>query len=174
MSHNSSLMYEEIKLAQNFGISDKRLDDALFFVPKHTVTSGGSLRDLHPEEGVAEHQQVGIRKLSDFSFRETIDLLKIDIEGAELSALIGGIELISDSKPTIVAELLRKWMKQFGSHPQDIVNLLKPLGYSMYAIGDEILLPMNEINDSTIQTNFVFVHFERKEHVQIIDRIIKR
>lgn len=160
-------------ITHNFGISDERLDDALFFVPKHTGTSGGSLRDLHPEEGAAEHQLVGIRRLSDFSFSENIDLLKIDVEGAELAALQGGIELISDYKPTIVAELLRKWMKPFNSHPRDVVNLLMPLGYTMYAIGDDILVPMDDINESTIQTNFVFVHFDKKEHVQIIDRLTK-
>ncbi len=47
--------------------------------------------------------------------RSQVDFIKVDIEGAEFEFLKGALSTISDSKPVIISELLRKWMLPFGS-----------------------------------------------------------
>ena len=73
----------------NIGVSDVSVNDALFFVPKYTGTGGGSLQDLHPEEGVAEQKSVNLRRLDEIELGTSVDLIKIDVEGAEFAALTG-------------------------------------------------------------------------------------
>jgi FkbM family methyltransferase len=135
-----------------------------FFVPAFTGTGGGSLMDLHPEEEKLEEIKVQLETLDSLSL-SGVGLIKIDVEGNEYSTVKGGLSLIESQKPTIVIELLRKWMKPFGKHPQDVVRLLAPLGYSCLAVGEEGLREVSEISDSTSETNFLFVHDSSKNQI---------
>lgn len=58
----------------------------------------------------------------------------------------------------VIIELLRKWMKAFGTSPQMVVDKLLPLGYELYAISDSKIIKINRIDDSTVETNFIFSH----------------
>jgi hypothetical protein len=92
----------------------------------------------------------------------------MDVEGFELSVLKGSLESIERFKPTIFIELLRKWMKPFGDHPQDVIDLLSPIGYLCFAIGDNILTKITKIDDDTIENNFIFVHRNRIDHLNLL------
>lgn len=62
-----------------------------------------------------------------------IDLIKMDIEGAELLALQGGENLLSQKKaPVIVLEISQKNASGFGYTVQHIWDFLEQLGYSIY------------------------------------------
>ena len=87
-----------------------------------------------------------------------IDLIKIDIEGNELAALQGAIKTIEKDKPTIIVELLRKWMKPFGHQPQEVVEILNKLGYECWALSDFEMRKIESIDEKTVETNFLFVH----------------
>ena len=139
-----------------FGLGQHHGDLELF-VPPRSGSGAGSLRDLHPEEGESKRFIVAVRQLSEiFPLLDCVDILKIDIEGSELSAIKGGLELIQRNKPIIVVELLRKWMKPFDSHPQDVLNLLIPFGYQCFSIADNGLKRIDEVDESTLETNFLF------------------
>jgi len=144
-------------VVQPYGLGDKhgQLD---FFVPRLTGSSGGSLRNLHPDEGSSDIIQVEIRCLDDFSLRPTA--LKIDVEGNEMKVLLGGRETIMKHKPIIVVELLRKWMAPFGDHPQDAAKFLLEMGYKMFSIRETSIQELSEIDVSTEETNFLFVPSE--------------
>lgn len=159
-------------VTHNIGLSDLSIDNSLFFVPKYTGTGGGSLMDLHPDEGESIRKSVNVRTLDELNIGEKIDLIKIDVEGAEYAALRGACKTISLSQPTIVAELLRKWMKPFGAHPQDVVNLLSKMGYRTYAIGENQLTQIQQINDDTCETNFIFVHGQNRLHYDLISQFV--
>jgi FkbM family methyltransferase len=156
---------------QNITIRSEALSDnsgeAIFYVPAFTGSGGGSLQDLHPEEGESQKFQVSMMPLDSLNLKR-IDLMKIDVEGAELSVIRGGIDSISVSRPTIFIELLRKWMSPFGSSPQDVSELLTKLGYLIFEITEEQLREVSIVSDETSATNFVFVHESRTGHLSIL------
>jgi len=144
--------------------------NAEFFVPVFTGSGGGSLQDLHPEEGSAKVFTVDLRTL-DSQIDHSVELMKVDVEGSELTVLQGGINLIGDSKPTIFIELLRKWMKPFGTHPGEVGRLLSSLGYFIFELRETGVGLVSEISDSTSATNFVFVHPSRDNHYEVLKEL---
>lgn len=95
-------------------------------------------------------------------------IIKCDVEGAELMVVQGGIETISTSRPVILLELLRKWAKKFDYHPNSVIKLLKDVGYSAYTLNKKTLTLCDEITDTTQETNFFFLHHD--EHSEIIKK----
>jgi FkbM family methyltransferase len=139
------------------------------FVPTITGSGGGSFVNQHPNEGTTLIPDIQVEKLNIFLGNSAlIDLIKIDVEGFEFEVIMGGIELIEKMKPTIFIELLRKWMKPFGKQPQDVVTLLKSIGYECYAISSNCLTRIEIISDATVENNFIFVHPERINHLSLI------
>jgi hypothetical protein len=82
--------------------------------------------------------------------------------------LKGAAKLVETYKPTLIVELLRKWMSAFGHKPQDFLDELARFGYSCFAFDGSSLSLIEEITASTSATNFVFVHPSRQKHVDII------
>lgn len=58
-----------------------------------------------------------------------INFIKLDVEGAELSALEGGAATISQHRPLIYCEIYRKWTEPFGYGPAELMAFLRSLGY---------------------------------------------
>ena len=91
---------------------------------------------------VGGSETISVPTLSLTSFAECVDLrrldlIKMDIEGAEYDALVGASSIIARFKPTIVLEAAPKDT----SLPVDkrwdaIVKLLTSYGYAMYCFGD--------------------------------------
>ena len=139
-----------------FGVSSSA-GTAEFFVPPKSGTGAGSLRNLHAEEGEPIRFQVELNTIDEiFDTSSRIDVLKMDIEGAEFQAILGGEKLIASQQPVIVIELLRKWMKPFRSHPQDVLLKLNQLGYQCFGISDTHLRQIQKIDELTEETNFLF------------------
>ena len=148
------------------GNTDSELE---FFVPALTGSGGGSLQNLHPDEGEADRIYVKVKKLDQLEIAcETIDFIKIDVEGAELQVLQGAIEIIRKNRPTLVVELLRKWMKYFNTTPQDVVDFLLTEGYRCFAVTENSLCEITVVDDATIENNFVFHHPSKQDHIDFI------
>lgn len=139
-------------------------EDSVFYVPLTTGSGGGSRKMLHPEEAQKEIT-VSLRTPDSLGLPEELSLVKIDVEGAEYDVVRALESRLSRSKPTIIIELLRKWMAPFNSHPQDVVEFLRGLGYKSYAVGIDAVSPIKEINDRTSETNFLFIHKANKDHL---------
>lgn len=94
-------------------------------------------------------------------------IIKCDVEGAEMMVIEGGVKTIEGHKPVILIELLRKWAKQFNYHPNDVLELLGTLGYKAYTLSEKGIRECAEIDELTRETNFVFLH--AREHCHIIN-----
>lgn len=66
---------------------------------------------------------------------ERVDVIKLDIEGAELPALKGGEELIRRFRPALIIELNSKTCDAAGYTQDDLVDWLLGQGYSLSRIG---------------------------------------
>ena len=139
-------------------------EDSVFYVPTVTGSGGGSRKVLHPEETQREIT-VSLRTPDSLALPNDLSLVKVDVEGAEYDVVLALESRLSESKPTIIIELLRKWMAPFNSHPQDVVEMLHRLGYQSFAVGTNVIMPVEEINDQTPETNFLFVHNENMDHL---------
>lgn len=157
---------EESISVHNYGLSNIDSIENLF-VPAFTGSGGGSIKNLHPEEGDPEIVEIELRPLDKLNFG-SYDLMKIDVEGHELSVIDGAINSIERNKPTIVIELLRKWMREFGTHPQDVINKLTPMGYRCFAILESALSEIDVIDDQTMANNFIFCHDDQPQHLAIL------
>ncbi len=88
------------------------------------------------------------------------DFIKCDVEGAELLVFRGGRETLKRDRPIVFAEMLRKWSKPFGYHPNDMLEFFRELGYRCYAVGTAGVRHIEEVTDETSETNYAFVHTE--------------
>jgi FkbM family methyltransferase len=143
----------------NVGLGDAA-KEVEFYVPKVTGSVAASQRPLFDQQ---ENERITatIVRLDDYIAEKGIkrlDLLKCDIEGGELSMLRGGMESIGRFRPVIFLELLRKWSKAYGYHPNDAIALLATVGYQCFAITDDGLEQLREITDECESTNFLFRH----------------
>ena len=133
------------------------------FLPRDTGHVGASLRELHPGE-MSRKLTVGLTTLDESlpdNAAAPLDLLKCDVEGAELMVLQGGAAVIARDRPVLFLELLRKWSAAFGYHPNEVIAWTKALGYDCWAVGEAQLRHCKAIADDTVETNFLFVQLER-------------
>ena len=61
-----------------------------------------------------------------------VDLIKIDVEGAELSVLRGAIQLLDRCRPTLVFESTRSALSVHGLTPDDMFEFLEQQSYQVY------------------------------------------
>ncbi|MFP6799551.1 MAG: FkbM family methyltransferase [Pseudomonas sp.] len=97
-------------------------------------------------------------------------LLKIDVEGAELMVFQGAEKTLAQT-PIILVELLRKWSREFGYHPNDVFELLAKYGYSAWMFAENgagALIPCPSVTEETLQTNFIFLHPHK--HAEVIQQ----
>ncbi len=92
-----------------------------------------------------------------FGKLERFDVLKIDIEGAELFALQGMKRSLEKFKPQILIEINHPSDQSHGYSPKDIVQFLNSLGYRSYTLFRGDLKPVDEMN-MKLPGNFVFKH----------------
>src|SRR5205823_2329233 len=64
-------------------------------------------------------------------------LIKLDIEGAELSAIKGARELIARHRPYLIVEYSDSTARDAGYDRSELVSELRALGYDLYAVSSD-------------------------------------
>lgn len=80
---------------------------------------------------------VPMTNLDSHSERHPPDLVKIDVEGAELLVLAGAAKLMSTRRPPIILAVHPTWLAG-GEKPQAIIDLLHRRGYKIYEASGKI------------------------------------
>lgn len=138
--------------AYNFGFSSESGRKTFYFPEGNSVNA--SAADL---AGGGRKVVCELRRLDDFAKRIHVDFIKCDVEGAELFVFKGAMSTLKRDRPIIFTEMLRKWSAPFGYHPNEIIELLRGLGYRCYTVAGRRLKPFERMDATTTQTNFFFL-----------------
>jgi FkbM family methyltransferase len=65
-----------------------------------------------------------------------VDVIKIDVEGAEMDVLRGSLQTIEKYRPILCLEVCEHTYTSAGWTPQDLFDLLTPFGYSFEALDE--------------------------------------
>ncbi len=156
--------------AFNFGFSDM-VEEKTFYWTKNE-TGSASMENIQKRSRINK-VKCKITTIDTFmkNRRNAVDLIKCDVEGAELFVFRGAIKTLKQYKPIIYTEILRKWSKKFGYHPDDIINLLADLGYHCYGYVNNKVEKIDHVTPELETTNYFFFH--RKKHKKIIETLGK-
>jgi FkbM family methyltransferase len=111
--------------------------------------------------------RVPVRRLDDVLKKlgvNKVDFLKLDVEGAELSALYGAMKLLQrEPRPAILAEVQDIRTEPWGYAAREIIQFLIRMDYRWFAIAAKgALLPIS-CDQETYDANLVALPVERTE-----------
>jgi FkbM family methyltransferase len=151
--------------AHNLGFMDEAGQVAFYFDPG--ISGRTSTRNV-ADDPAALPVACAVTRLDDLVQAEGIapDVLKVDVEGAELAVFRGGLETLRRHRPLVFTEMLRKWAARFGYHPDAILGLFAELGYRCFFVQDGRLAELERMTEDVAATNFFFLHGEKHQGLQ--------
>ncbi|WP_138506400.1 FkbM family methyltransferase [Nostoc sp. PA-18-2419] len=110
-----------------------------FYLPVNEVAVTASLA---PKVGNFKHMQVANIRLDDYwhDIDLPIQLIKIDVEGAELEVLRGAEKLLKEWKPNLLIEVHGFALPNFGTSVEEFRDFLTSLGYKEKLLSGEHFL----------------------------------
>jgi len=143
----------------NLGFMDKAGRLEFYYDP--AISGRTSARNL-ADDPLAGAVSCEVKRLDDFVAEAGVfpDLLKVDVEGAELFVFQGGQATLAKHHPVVFTEMLRKWAAKFEYHPDAILDLFSGQGYGCYFAEGGGLVELHRMTDDVAATNFFFLHRE--------------
>lgn len=93
--------------------------------------------EISDERGQPEFIAVEVSTLDEELAGQAPNVIKIDVEGAELAVLEGGRQLLSQARPVLIFEHVPATAALYGDAPDAMWKLLVELGYEIFsATGD--------------------------------------
>jgi FkbM family methyltransferase len=74
---------------------------------------------------------VSLKKLDDLVSSNDVDVIKIDVEGAELNVLRGGIAMLQKNRPTIMFESVLQLDSEFGYTKEELYDFFSSNNYAI-------------------------------------------
>lgn len=136
--------------------------EADLFVVEGNETGCNSFR-LPP--GIAGRPvRVPIRRLDDCraaGLFTAVDLVKMDIEGAELSVLRGAEAVFREARPVLLCEIEEARVQPWGYRGRDIIDLLSGWRYRWFAVGRDGELAPLPAGQESFSGNYVAMPVDR-------------
>jgi FkbM family methyltransferase len=103
-------------------------------------------------------ENVPVKRLDDLLIEEEIshmDVIKMDVEGAEHAILEGAVRTLRIQKPLILLELSDAALKNQGSSATETICFLKNLGYFIYSFSPTSGRLIKALKDTDLKSNIV-------------------
>ena len=135
----------------NYGLSDQKKQSSFQHVTTNPAYSGIKKR-TYPKEEQVETIQIQLDTLDNqLKQHDRVDMIKIDVEGAELEVLKGAKKIIEKFHPIIVFEHGLGASDHYNTSPEDILSFFDDHQYQLFTlkgfIADEPALLRNEFID---------------------------
>lgn len=93
---------------------------------------------------------------------DRVDIVKLDVEGAEIRALSGGTGLLERFKPLLLMEASDASLRWQGGSVRKLLDVLKDAGYLPFCFDTATGLPVLLQDDAAISDNLIAVHADRR------------
>lgn len=137
---------------EKFGLGDR---ETKLLMHQDSVTNSGANRVVHQslkeKTGVEE---ISIRTLDSYIKEKNIskiDLIKIDVEGFEMSVLKGGQQTLSEYKPDLFIELSTENLKDQETSGEELIKFLENIGYKIIDVAT--MRPLPPLGGSKVHTD---------------------
>ncbi|MDB5305837.1 MAG: methyltransferase FkbM family [Gemmataceae bacterium] len=104
---------------------------------------------------------VPVECLDDVVRREGVrvpDVIKIDVEGAELGVLRGSVEVLESARPLLLLELNDEALRRQDASSAEVLAFLRGLGYAIFPFSAATGRLVPGTNDSELSPNVVAAH----------------
>lgn len=138
LPHHASSLRQRFPQAtvHEIALSDQAGQTSFFHTLGDDAYSGLKRTDDAPLVTGVQEITVKLNRLDDvLDPAYHVDVLKIDVEGAELAVLRGGRQTLSRCRPTVIFEFQKERAASYGDSPHPYYDLLcDELGYTLYRI----------------------------------------
>lgn len=116
---------------------------------------------FHHDTESGEVESVNAVKLDDFMSENNIrkvNLIKIDIEGAEIFALNGMVNTLREFTPILLVEISENVLQGDVVRGVDVFNFMRDIGYFPYSINESGEISRFDLETDEPGTNYVFIY----------------
>lgn len=150
------LNYQNVRI-YNLALSNQS-GEAVFYVAKGAEAMSGLKKQDYPGEVELIENKVEVREL-DFILdqADSIDFIKIDVEGAELQVLEGGSAIIDKFRPHIMFEYALLHARNYDVNPGDIFDFFYNRRYQLSLLDGSVIQSAGEfelIANTAERTNY--------------------
>jgi FkbM family methyltransferase len=118
-----------------YALSDQSGTSQFHYVKNAPAYSGILKRKYDIQQPEVEAIQVDLRKMDEIIPPDTpVRLIKIDVEGAEMSVLHGGVQTINNWKPLIMFEFGIGASDIYGTEPDEMYHFFSKMNYGIYTL----------------------------------------
>ena len=148
------------------GLSDKPSVETLHVPLKRSGSMGFGLSHMGPDHSGRKvvSEQIKLTTLDVFAAEQSltrVDFIKVDIEGWELNFLKGAMGTIAKFLPTLLLEVTHGSLARAGATPQQIFDLLLPLGYQAFETRKSRNYVMRRVDGFESEADYLFVPREK-------------
>lgn len=142
-------------------LGDATGEAELFVVEGHEI----GCNSIHPAEGISGHRvRVPVRRLDDYVAGgrfARVDLVKMDIEGAELSALRGAESMFRSARPVLLCEIEEARVAPWHYRGRAIIDLMLAWRYRWFVVATQRTLDPLPPTQDEFNGNYVAIPEER-------------
>lgn len=160
---NNLALNEEIANVQTFQIALSNISDTQLLKVAADDHSGQNTLGDFAYEGIAclNTETVTVRRLDDVLEDlavQSVDMIKIDVEGAERLVFEGTRKTLERDRPLILFELVDQALLKQGSSTNELLSYLRDLGYEIFSWGKLTGLPIKTIRENLPDGNLIAAH----------------
>ena len=152
LSYNVEKMRKNMRLngytdfnIYEYGLSSDRFVDNIYYYP-YNRGDGSSIPNKKYGSFLRKSERAEFEKLDDEDgLSDTVDLVKIDVEGHELDVLRGGRRTITRQKPDLLMEIHPSQLEERNQTVHQLLSLVFELGYNgIYLVEEGVELTREE------------------------------